>query len=256
MQQKPISSHCPGIPQLLAESMDNEFSKIQEHFLLSEYDDLLVDSGRICEAVLRYLEWRTNEDFTPIDGRSKPNRSQVVNAARKDMTLEPSVRQQVINLVETVLDFRNNRNAAHLGSIDPNIIDATTAYQMISWVMAEVLRVEAKLNDKDIQELMNKFAERPIPVVYTVAGRPQVLDVNISHLNEVLVLLYDSNSPVDLTVLFKWTHHSNITRWKKNVIDVLVKERLIVLENKKVYILPGGSKRAEDIITAAAVVNS
>jgi len=249
---QPIKAYCTNVPSELTDHLDAEFAKIQEHYLLSEYDDLLVNSGRICEAVLRYLEWRMTETYTAIDGHSKPNRSKVVNSAKQHMSLEPSLRQQAINIVETVMDFRNNRNAAHLGSIDPNIIDATTAYQMLSWVIAELIRIEAKLDSKTIQELMNKFAQRPVPVIYTVAGKPQVLDVNISYADEVLILLYDNNSSVELSILFKWTHHNNITRWKNSVIEPLVKQRLILIENKLVYILPGGLSCAEDVLARAA----
>lgn len=250
---QPISNNCVNVPAELAGHLDAEFAKIQEHYLLSEYDDLLVDSGRMCEAILRYLEWRVNGAYTPIDGRNKPNRSQIVNVTRQATSIEPSLRQQGVNLMETVMDFRNNRNAAHLGNIDPNIIDATTSYQMLSWVVAEIIRIEARVNSKTVQEMINKFAERPIPVIYTVAGSPTVLDTNISHEDEVLVLLYDSDGPVDISTLFKWTHHGNITRWKKNVIEPLAKERLIMVDQNELYILPAGRKRAEAVLVGAAV---
>lgn len=249
---QPISSNCPKVPSELAHHLDAEFSKIQEHYLLSEYDDLLVDSGRLCEAILRYLEWRVTGSYTALDGRSKPNRSRVVNAARQASSLEPSLRQQGINLTETVMDFRNNRNAAHLGNVDPDVIDAMTAYQMLSWVIAELIRIETNLDARAIQELVNRFAERPIPVIYTVAGKPTVLDANISHEDEVLVLLYDNDGPVDLSLLFKWTHHGNITRWRKGIIGQLVKERFIMIDNGSAHILPTGRTRAEAVLTKAA----
>lgn len=250
---QPISASGTNIPQDLARHLDVEFAKVQEHYLLSEYDDLLVDSGRMCEAILRYLEWRATGSYTSIDGRSKPNRSQVVKAIRQAVAVEPSLRQQGVNLTEAVMDFRNNRNAAHLGNIDPDIIDALTAYQMLSWVVAEIIRIESQLDARTIQELINKFAERPIPVVYTVAGKPVVLSTEISFEDEVLVLLYDNNGPVNLSRLFKWTYHSNITRWRKNVIDPLAKNRLIMVDNGDVHLLPTGMKRAEAVLTQAAL---
>lgn len=250
---KPISDNCPKIPADLASHLDNEFANIQEHYLLSEYSDLLVDSGRLCEALLRYLEWRVSTTYTPIDGRSKPNRKQVVNAARQCTTLEPSLRQQAADIIEIVLDFRNNRNAAHLGSVNPNVIDATTAYQMISWVVAEILRIEATLSAQQIQEMINRFAERPVPIIYNVAGRPVVLDVDISFEDEVLVLLYDNNGPIDETTLFKWTHHSNITRWRSGILSKLAKQRLIMLDKKTVHLLPSGMSRAEQVIEDASI---
>jgi hypothetical protein len=253
MKMQPISTYCTALPQDLARHLDDEYAKIQEHYLLSEYADLLVDSGRLCEAIMRYLEWKVKGSYTVIDGRSKPNRSQVVNATRQCATLEPSIRQQAVNLIETVLDFRNNRNAAHLGAIDPSVIDAATAYQMLSWVVAEIIRLEAQLSSKIVQELINKFAERPIPVIYTIAGNPTVLDTNISSEDEVLVLLYDNNSPVDASALFKWVHHGNITRWRKNVLQPLSKDRLIMLDHNLVHILPAGIKRAEIVLTNAAI---
>lgn len=247
--KKKISSYCASLPIELADCLDLEFSKVQSHYLLGEWDDLQIDSGRMCEAILRLVEWKMSGSYTPIDGRSRPNRLSVVNAARRDTSLPPSFRLQLINLTETIMDFRNNRNSAHLGAINPNQIDATTVYQMISWILAEIIRLESSLPPEDIQTIIQTFAERPTPVIYKIDGLPIALSSNISFSDEALILLYDSKGPLSITDLFSFSRHSNITVWRKSVIDKLARNRLIYVKKDVIHILPPGMNRAEELLT-------
>ncbi len=114
------------------------------HFLKGEWDDAQVDAGRFCDAALRYLEFRMTGSFTPIDGKSKPNRKTTVNKARQDTALPPSLRSQIPQSVELTMDFRNNRNSAHLGNIDANKLDATTVVQNVTWIIEEIVRLETQ----------------------------------------------------------------------------------------------------------------
>jgi hypothetical protein len=246
---KLVSEHCTSLPTDLAGHLDAEFAKIQKHYLLREWDDLQVDGGRLCEAILRVIEWKMNGTFTPIDGKSRPNRKTVVNAATHDTNLPPSLRLQVINALELVMDFRNSRNAAHLGNIDPNQIDAMTVYQLIIWMIGEIIRLESTLKPVDIQEVLTVFAERPVPLIYRVNNQPIILSTKLSAPDTVLVLLYDSIDPVDFSTLFKWSRHTNITKWRDGVIKALEKSKKIYIENKKIHLLPPGMTAAEQLIT-------
>jgi len=252
----PISQSCPALVPELAQHLDAEYGKVQKHYLLSEWDDLLVDSGRMCEAILRYLEWKMAANYTPIDGRSKPNRSSVIGATRRGTSLDPSLRLQIPALVEILMDFRNNRNAAHLGNIDPNVIDSITCYQMLSWVFAEIIRLESNLPACDIQAVLDKYAERPVPVVYKIDGTPIVLSADIDHRQEVLVLLYDAQQAVELSQLFKWVHHTNITRWRKTVLRKLEDDRYIQIIAGSVHLLPPGMRQAELVLANSSDSNS
>jgi len=243
-----ISDNCPGLPGVLAKHLDQEFSNIQAHYALGEWADLLVDAGRFGEAVLRLLEWKMRGTFTPVDGKSKPGRSVVVNSARQDLSLQPSVRLQVVAALELVLDFRNNRNAAHLGDIDPNEIDAITVFRLASWIMGEIIRLESNLKSAEITALLSVLAQRPIPLIHHINGRPIVLSSKVDSKDTILVLLYDSPTPQPVGTLFKWTQHSHITRWRATALKPLVAAKMIFIENGVVHLLPPGVIRAEKVI--------
>lgn len=243
-----ISRHCASLPQPLAEHLEKEFIKVQTHFFLEEWDDLQVDGGRFCEAILRYLEWKMSGIHTPIDGKSKPDRKTTANKARNDTNLPPSLRLQVIDATELVMDFRNNRNSAHLGDIDPNKIDGMTAYQLIVWVIGEVVRLESNLKPDEIQAVLAALAERPAPIIYRVDGQPVVLSTKLSAKEVVAVLLYDSTEPVPIRSLFKWSQHSNITRWRTGVLKPLIAAKMVFLNKETVQLLPPGMRFAEAII--------
>lgn len=243
-----LKNKLSSIPSELAGNLENEFKKIIEHFRLGEWDDLEVDGGRFAEAALRYLELKTTGKFTPVDGRSKPNRKMTVNTVRQDKRLPASLRAQVPDMVELIMDFRNNRNSAHLGSIDPGKIDGAMVAQLSGWVLAEIVRLESGLSDFEIQGILDDLAERPIAIVYEIDGQPIVLDPTMSARNVVLVLLDRQKSAPNTAELFKWTGYRNASLWRKNVIGKLVKDKCIFTKDDKVYILPPGIKEAEKVL--------
>lgn len=243
-----ISKHCPSLPAELAKHIDTEFSKIQEHYLLGEWNDLQIDAGRLSEAVLRLLEFKLGLNYTPINGRSKPNRKHITNAARNNTTLSPTLRLQIPDTMELIMDFRNNRNAAHLGDIDSSHIDGMTVYQLVLWIIGEIVRLESNLPATKVKSLLTAFAEKPVPIIYRVNGRPIVLDTNLSAKDIVLVLLYDANEAVPDCDLFKWSKYTNISNWRRLVIKPLEKNKMIHIENGVIYLLPPGNRRVQQIV--------
>src|SRR5947208_1183241 len=90
-----LSGHLAALPTDLADAVETEYRNLLEHYLKEEWDDAQVDAGRFCEAVLRVIEWHTNTSFTPIDGKSRPDRKSVVNKAAQDTSLPPTLRLQI-----------------------------------------------------------------------------------------------------------------------------------------------------------------
>jgi hypothetical protein len=170
-----LTPHLPAIPADLASALNGTYRDVMGHFLKGEWDDAQVDAGSFCEAALRYLEFRMTGSFTPIDCKSKPNRKTTVNKAQRDTNLPPSLRAQIVQSIELAMDFRNNRNSAHLGDIDANKLDATTAVQYVTWMIGEIVRLETQKPPAEVQRLLDQLAERHVPLVQTVNGRPIIL---------------------------------------------------------------------------------
>jgi hypothetical protein len=193
--------------------------------------------------------------FTPIDGKSKPNRKSVVGAARNDTHLVPSLRAQLPQSIELTMDFRNNRNSAHLGSIDANKLDATTAVSNVTWIVSEIVRLETQKPSSEVQALIDRLAQRHVPLIQTVNGQPIVLKPSLESADRALVILYQQDGPLPLLTLRKWVGYANPTRFRENVIKSLQKRALVHLDDAgKVTLLLPGEAEAQRIILAAAAL--
>ena len=169
-----------------------------------------------------------NGNYTKIDGKSKPNRKQVVNAAEQNTSLDPTLRAQVPQAIELVMDFRNNRNAAHLGAIDANDMDASCVVQNVTWLIGEIARIESNDSPNAIQSLLDALAQRHVPLIQVVDGRPIILDPEMKAHERVLILLYQSEGPVDRAIR-DWAPR-NSTRFRQIVIAGLAKQTFVYVD--------------------------
>lgn len=247
-----VRGHLAGLPSDLADALDDTFREVIDHFLKGEEGDAQVDAGRFCEAALRYLEFKMIGKYTAIDGKSKPNRQKVVNAAKQDTTLPPTLRAQVPQAIELITDFRNNRNSAHLGVIDVNNMDASCVLQNVTWVIGEIARIESNDSPQAIQGLLNSLAQRHVPLVQVVDGTPIILDPNMRADQRVLILLYQSEGAIPMATLREWADYTNPTRFRDNVVGGLAKEKSVhVDKDGSVHLLHPGEAKAQRILLEA-----
>lgn len=249
-----LRDHLTALPAELADALEQQYRNIMEHFLLQEWDDAQVDAGRFAEGVLRVLQWHMKGRYTPLDGKSKPNRKSVVDAARQDVSLESSLRQQVPQATELIMDFRNNRNVAHLGGVDPNKLDATCVVQLAGWVMGEIVRLETSMSAAAVQTILDSLAERHVPIIEMVGDRPIVTDTNLSATEKALVLLYNHNGGVPVALLRTWAEYTNTSRWRGKVLGDLLKEKCIHIDDDNVVLLTKGTIEAERILAREVAV--
>lgn len=248
-----LRAHLASVPADLAEALDETYRSTLDHFLKEEPDDAQVDAGRFSEAALRYLEWKMTGKYTPIDGTSNPNRKNVVNAARNDTALAPTLRAQVPQAIELVMDFRNNRNAAHLGSIDANSMDAGCVVQNVSWIMGEIARLESNKSTAEVQSMLDRLAERHFPVIQKIGDTPIVLATSMTAADKALVLLHQHGAPVPIQKLREWAEYQNSTLWRREVIGGLKKAKKVHVDaSGNVHLLRPGQEMAEQLLLAAA----
>jgi hypothetical protein len=244
-----LGEHLASLPSELADALEQQYRNVIEHFILSEWDDAQVDAGRFGEGVLRVLQWHMKKRYTPMDGKSKPNRKAVVNDAAQDTNLTASLRQQIPQAVELIMDFRNNRNAAHLGGVDANKLDASCVVQLASWIMAELVRLETNKDAASVQLILDRMAERQVPVIEMVGDRPVVLNAALSAGEKALVLLYNHNGPVHFRVLRDWAEYGNATRWTTEVVPKLKRQRYVHQDQDgMLHLLTPGTIEAEKLV--------
>jgi hypothetical protein len=244
-----LAGHLTRLPSELAGAVEEQYKNLLDHYLKEEWDDAQVDAGRLCEAVLRVLEWHITGSYTAIDGRSKPSRKKVVNAAAQETSLPPTLRLQIPQAVELMMDFRNARNAAHLGAIDPNRLDATCVVELATWVVAELVRLETQRSASEVQAVIDQLAEPHVPLVQKVGDRPIVLDPSMEAADKALVLLYQEGTPVPTNQLREWAEYANSTRWRERVLSGLQRKRFIhVDEEGNVHLLRPGQAEAQALL--------
>jgi hypothetical protein len=244
-----LREHLTRLPAELAEAVEAEYRNLLDHYLKEEWDDAQVDAGRFCEAVLRVLEWHTAGSYTAIDGKSRPSRKGVVNAAAQHTSLPPTLRLQIPQAVELMMDFRNGRNAAHLGAINPNRLDASCVVELATWVVAELVRLETQRSPSEVQKVIDRLAEQHVPLVQKVGERPIVLDPGMGAAERALVLLYQEGGPVHLNQLRAWADYSNSTRWRECVLGSLSRRKYIHIDREgNVHLLRPGHAAAQALL--------
>lgn len=247
-----LSSHFGALPRDLGEALGVTYRDTMDHFLKMEWDDTQVDTGRLCEAMLRYLEWKMSGSYTPIDGKSKPKRKNVIGKAANDTKLPPSLRAQMPQAIELTLDFRNNRNSAHLGDIDANKLDASTVVSAATWMIAEVVRLETRKPPGEVQALIDRLTERHVPLIQIVDGEPILLAPGLEAREKALVVFYQQAKPVQMQKLREWVGYSNATRWRSSVISSLRRKAFIHVDKEEnVILLLPGEAEAQRIVLAA-----
>jgi hypothetical protein len=249
-----LASHLTNLPAPIALAVEQEFRHLLDHFLKEEWDDAQVDAGKFSEAVLRALEWHITGTYTPIDGKSRPERKQVNASAARATALPPSLRLQIPACVELISDFRNGRNAAHLGGIEANRIDATCVVGLVTWVMAELVRLETKRSPEEVQVLIEQLSERQVPLVQHIGDRPIVLDPSMTATSKALILLYQKGRPVPSPELREWAEYHNTTRWRIEVMREMARKKYVYVDTDEVvHLLRPGVKEAQRILVEAGL---
>jgi hypothetical protein len=251
LKKPKLSTFLSKLPDELSDAIESEYQELTSAYLLRDWSSVQTYVGRLAEAALRVLEWHETGAYTSIDDQHKPNRSQVVGAARNNTSLPPTLRLQIPAIIELMMDFRNNRNSAHLGKIKPWHLDAATVTQISSWLVAELIRLETKMPHEQIQTLIDNLAELPSPIIQRVSGVPIVLNDQLGAEERALVILFDEGAPIDARLLCEWSEYANTSRWFKQVLPKLIQKRQVHMDKEGVvHLLRPGELRARKLIIA------
>ena len=92
---------------------------------------------------------------------------------------------------------------------------------------------------------------RQLPAIWEVAGKKRVLKKGLSSGDQVLLILYSTKETAVLVEdIYDWVEYSNFSVFKKSVIRVLHKNRMIEhdKETDSVLLSPIGVKHVEENI--------
>lgn len=229
------------IPKDLSDKLVNEYLEIKKQYSMNEWGPGQLKGGRLAEAVLRifqHLLGRPITDFgTDIPAAEK---TKILNTLQSDPSVDDHVRQKIVPLVRLLLDFRNNRDSAHLGGFDANAMDTLFVMTAATWILCELIRVYGGYTMPDAQKIVDGFAVKEYPVIMEVDGEAFVTRHGLTAKQATLVLL--SKYPrADFEFLFSKAGDSNKTRYATK-LDEMVKEKLIGFKDGEYFLMPRGTE--------------
>ncbi len=181
--------------------------------------------------------------ITPLGQNIKATeKTTIINKVTNDPVIDEHICQKVTVLTKLLLDFRNNRDVAHLGGFSANKIDASFVLSCANWIMAELIRVYGNYSMNEAQSIIDKIAIPNYPVIFEIEGEEFIAREDLLVRQEVLVLL--SKQKRDIKFLFLKTKDGNRTRFNK-LIESMKTKKLIAFKDGFYHLLPNGIKEIQ-----------
>jgi hypothetical protein len=231
------------IPDELEASLSVEYAEIKRRFQLNDCGPSQLNGGRFAEAVLRVFQHLLGVSITPLGQDIKATeKTTIMNKVTNDPGVDEHIRQKVTVLTKLLLDFRNNRDVAHLGGFSANKIDASFVLSSANWIMAELIRVYGNYCMDEAQAIIDKIAIPNYPVIFEIEGEEFIAREDLLVKQEVLVLL--SKQKRDIEFLFSKTKDNNRSRFNKTIESMRV-EKLIAFKDGFYHLLPNGIREIQ-----------
>ena len=210
-----------GIPAELSAKLVEEYLDIKKHFAMNDWGPGQLKGGRFAEVMLRIHQHLLGEAVTPfgtdIIAREK---TRIMNTVESTGTIDDHVRQKTVPLTRLLLDFRNNRDVAHLGGFDANSMDALFVMTSATWMMCELVRVYGGYAMRDAQKIVDALAVKEYPVIMEREGELFITRHDLNAKNEVLVLL-TKDASATAEFLHEKSGDSNKSRFQRNLREMV-----------------------------------
>ncbi|HEY4489557.1 MAG TPA: hypothetical protein VJA87_03725 [Candidatus Paceibacterota bacterium] len=243
----PLVQHLKNLPNDLVTALQTEFQKLHQQYFLGKWEPAQLNGGRFGEAVLRIVEYKDTNKFTPVG--TQLNRKQIVNNVAQNTALPKSLRLQIPILAELVMDFRNDRNVGHLGTIDVNEMDSAFVLNASNWIVAELIRLETQMSPADAQAEIKKIIERKVPIVEEIGGRLKCLNPKLDAKTKAVVFCYQKYpEAISLDNLVNWTEYTNKGVLRKQ-LEGLNKASIIDFRNDSAQLTRKGIEWVEKNIS-------
>jgi hypothetical protein len=229
-----------AIPTQIGASLIEEYVAIKKHFAMNDWGPGQLKGGRFAEAVLRAYQYLLGEVVTPFGTDISANeKTRIMNSVQNAATIDQHVRQKTVPLVRLLLDFRNNRDVAHLGGFDANGMDTAFVMTSATWILCEFIRVYGGYAMPQAQEIVDGLSVKDYPAIVERSGELFIARHDLDSKQEVLVWL-TRNAYASGILLETKVGDSNKSRVRKK-LKKMVDEKLIGLgADGSYFIMPRG----------------
>jgi hypothetical protein len=235
-----VTLSIANMPTALGDKLIEEYLEIKKHFAMNDWGPGQLKGGRFAEVMLRVYQHLLGETITPFGTDIRPNdKARILNTVENRGTIDDHVRQKTVPLTRLLLDFRNNRDAAHLGGFDANSMDALFVMTSATWIVCELVRVYGGYAMAEAQKIVDTLAIKYYPVIMERAGELFIARHDLKAKEEVLVLL-TRNASATAELLHEKSGDSNKSRFQRNLREMVADKFIGQAANGEYFIMPRG----------------
>jgi hypothetical protein len=229
-----------GIPSELSTKLIEEYLEIKKRFAMNDWGPGQLKGGRFAEVVLRIYQHFLSETVTRF-GTDIPaaEKTRILNTVQSAGAIDAHVRQKTVPLVRLLLDFRNNRDAAHLGGFDANSMDTLFIMTSDTWILCELVRVYGGYGMPEAQEIVDRLSAKEYPVILERHGELFIARHDLGAKQQVLVLL-TRNASATTEFLETKVGDSNKSRFRRNLREMVTDKLIGQTANGDYFIMPRG----------------
>jgi hypothetical protein len=241
----------PNIPSDIVDALETEFGGLESRFARRDWGPAELNGGRFAEAVLRFLEWReSGGHFTPVG--TQLNRQQILNRVYNSASLPEGLRFHVAKCSEVLLDIRNKRDVAHLGTtISVDQMDAHLVMRLAAWILAEIIREEGGLSAQAAQDIIDRLSSRRLSLIEEVGGDLVVVATELPARERALVVLYHVYPEfMNIGAVRKAVGYQHTTRFRQIILQH-AKAGITYVKGDNAYLTKKGVAWVEENIDMA-----
>jgi len=181
---------CVSIDTNLVEHLLEHYQELKQKFFLGQYEPSQLKCAKFAEVVARILEYIIKGDYTPF------GRKISLDALTNELGQLPrnkfpdSLRIHMPRILRVIHDIRSRRGVAHLGEINPNVMDATFVVSACDWIMAEFIRLYHTGDLNEARRIIDSIPQRRTPIVEEFGDELRVLTPGLSVADKILLVLY------------------------------------------------------------------
>lgn len=252
-----LETALAGIPSKFRKRIINCYFEIKKRYSRalfgSEYDSAGLSVGKFAENIMRFIQYELTGTYKPFGQHIQNFPDECRKLIQSKSTGKPeSLRVIIPRLLVFLYTMRGKRGIGHVGGdVEANEIDLKTIVQLADWLICELVRIYHKLSLEEAQGIVDALSTRTLPEIWQVAGKKRVLRTDLNFKEKVLLLAYSDTEHGVLTEdLFSWTEHSNLSMFKRTVLEPLHEQKKIEYDcqSEIVYISPLGIKEVEEKI--------
>lgn len=229
-----------GIPPEISAKLIEEYLEIKKRFAMNDWGPSQLMGGRFAEAALRAYQHLLADVVTPFGmDIAAADKTRIMNRVQSAGTIDDHIRQKTVPLVRLLLDFRNNRDVAHLGGFNANSMDSLFVMTGATWILCEFIRVYGGYTMPQAQEIVDGLSVKEYPVIVERNGELFIARHDLEAKQEVLVWLMRSASAPS-SVLESKVSDSNKSRVRNKLKEMVADKLIGIAANGDYFIMPRG----------------